>query len=103
MLVQNFKPITICPIGKNNLMLIIFQVKVTFDDFSAGSGTTMEDPNLEIPRPKGPEKTNKARNDTEEDLVDDNSDETLNALLKEFGASKDDVKEVKVDLDLTKP
>ena len=63
----------------------------------------MEDPDLEIPRPRGSKKTNKAKNDTGGDTADDNSDETLNALLKEFGASKDDIKEVKVDLDLTKP
>ena len=41
--------------------------------------------------------------DSEGGLFDDSSDENLNKLLKEFGASHDDVKEVKVDLDLTKP
>ena len=41
--------------------------------------------------------------DGDGNVFEDNSDERLEKLLKEFGASHDDVKEVKVDLDLTKP
>jgi len=92
-----------CPFSIFNIIPDVYtkddQVKVTFDDFSAGSGTTMEHPDDDLQRD---EKKNTI-GDSEGDLFDDSSDENLNKLLKEFGASHDDVKEVKVDLDLTKP
>ena len=95
--------------------LFLYQVKVTFDDFSAGSGTTKNGPDHDAPEPQGPprgngsdaksknDKKNKTTDNYEGDIFDADSDEHLNKLLKEFGASHDDVKEVKVDLDLTKP
>ena len=82
-------------------MFIIFysQVKVTFDDFSAGSGTTMDHPDDESQK----DEKSTTIDDEDGNVFEDNSDEKLEELLKEFGASHDDVKEVKVDLDLTKP
>jgi len=108
-----------CPFSIFNIIPDVYtkddQVKVTFDDFSAGSGTTKNGPDHEAPEPQGPSKGNgsdaKSKNDKKNkttdnykgDIFDADSDEHLNKLLKEFGASHDDVKEVKVDLDLTKP
>ena len=95
--------------------LFLYKVKVTFDDFSAGSGTTKNGPDHDVPQPQGPprsngsdakltnDKKNKKTDNYEGDIFDADSDEHLNKLLKEFGASHEDVKEVKVDLDLTKP
>ena len=81
------------------LFFFYFQVKVTFDDFSGGSGTTMDHPDNESQK----DEENTTFDGEDGNLFEDNSDEKLEKLLKEFGASHDDVKEVKVDLDLTKP
>ena len=59
----------------------------------------MDGPELEAKS----KESNKVKNETEGDFVDEDSDEALNEFLKEFGATQDDVKEVKLDLDLTKP
>ena len=75
------------------------QVKVTFDDFSAGSGTTMDHPDDESQK----DEENTIIDGEDGNVFEDKSDEKLEKLLKEFGASHDDVKEVKFDLDLTKP
>merc|ERR1712156_140199 len=108
-----------CPFSIFNIIPDVYtkddQVKVTFDDFSAGSGTTKNGPDHDAPEPQGPprgngsdaksknDKKNKTTDNYEGDIFDADSDEHLNKLLKEFGASHDDVKEVKVDLNLTKP
>ena len=60
---------------------------MTFDDFSAGSGSTKETPD----------------SNTEEDNFEAHSDETLKILLNQLGATSNDVKEYEIDLDLTKP
>ena len=72
---------------------------MTFDDFSAGSGSTKETPDSE-----SNDKDNINQNaDADDDNFEDNSDEALKIILKQLGATSNDVKEVKVDLDLTKP
>ena len=79
---------------------------MTFDDFSAGSGTTNN----------APEDNEQTENEEEEeghlkvmrsgnDMTKNNEqhDEGLEQILKTMGATSDDVKEFKFDLDLTKP
>ena len=70
---------------------------MTFDDFSAGSGTTKDSPDLEAN-----DKDN-INADAENDDFEEHSDEALKILLNQLGGTSDDVKEIKVDLDLTKP
>jgi len=92
-----------CPFSIFNIIPDVYtkddQVKVTFDDFSAGSGTTMDHPDDESQK----DEENTTIDGVDGNVFEDNSDEKLEKLLKEFGASHDDVKEVKFDLDLTKP
>ena len=75
------------------------QVKVTFDDFSAGSESTKDGPDLHS---DDGSTANQNATDTESN-ENENSDEQLEMLLKKFGGTPEDVKEVNVDLDLTKP
>ena len=74
-----------------------FQVEVTFDDFSAGSGSTKEGPDSESDDEDNPDNKNA------DDIFENNSDETLKTLLKQFGGTTDDIKNINIDLDLTKP
>lgn len=88
-----------CPFSIFNIIPDIYtkddQVKVTFDDFSTGSESTKRGPDEE-------NTVNLNATNTDSDLEED-SDESLKILLKQFGGTSEDVKEVKVDLDLTKP
>ena len=78
---------------------LIIQVEVTFDDFSAGSGSTKEGPDSESDN----EDTINNKNTAADDIFENNSDETLKTLLKQFGGTSDDIKNINIDLDLTKP
>ena len=83
----------------NSFPYLIVQVEVTFDDFSAGSGSTKEGPDSESDNEDNVDNKNKAR----DDIFENNSDETLKTLLKQFGGTSDDIKNINIDLDLTKP
>merc|ERR1712226_1534500 len=87
-----------CPFSIFNIIPDIYtkddQVEVTFDDFSAGSGSTKERPD---------DLESDGDDNSEDNIFEDNADDSLKILLKQFGGTEDDVKEVKVDLDLTKP
>ena len=74
------------------------QVKVTFDDFSAGSETTKDGPDSQ-----SDDGSTANRNATDADSDAYENDDALKILLKQFGGTSEDVKEVKVDLDLTEP
>jgi len=92
-----------CPFSIFNIIPDIYtkddQIKVTFDDFSAGSGTTKEGPDSEFANDDNGHPDGNA----EDDIFEDNADDSLKILLKQFGGTVDDVKEVKIDLDLAKP
>ena len=83
----------------NSISYLIIQVEVTFDDFSAGSGTTKEGPDSESDNADNVNNKNKDG----DDIFENNSDETLKTLLKQFGGTSDDIKNINIDLDLTKP
>ena len=81
----------------NSIPYLIIQVEVTFDDFSAGSGSTKEGPDSES------DIADNTDNKNADDIFENNSDETLKTLLKQFGGTTDDIKNINIDLDLTKP
>ena len=83
----------------NSISYLIIQVEVTFDDFSAGSGSTKEGPDSESDNEDNVNNKNKDA----DDIFENNSDETLKTLLKQFGGTSDDIKNIDIDLDLTKP
>ena len=83
----------------NSISYLIIQVEVTFDNFSAGSGSTKEGPDSESDNEDNVDNKNNAA----DDIFENNSDESLKTLLKQFGGTKDDIKNINIDLDLTKP